>query len=606
MCGITGVAGYENIVRAMLQSIRNLEYRGYDSCGVALITDGALKVRKDTGTVDEVIAREHLFELSGYMGIAHTRWATHGAVTRANAHPQCSRDGTFAVVHNGVISNYQDLRELLQQEEFTFESQTDTEVIPHMVEKFYAETHNVEEAFVRTLQSLEGTYAVAMVAAREPEKIFCAKKESPLIIGTADRVNYIGSDFNAFIPYTKNAVILDDAEYAVVTRDGYVVRDVFSGQFRQKTITRIDWDPEVAQKGGYPHYMLKEIHEQPGVVQNALTIGRDQLRTFAELLAHRQRHYLIGVGTTYYVGQVAQYLLASLARRFVPALAADEFLNLAEVDADTLVLAISQSGETYDILSVLPRVKEEGATVGAVVNVAGSSVARAADHVIMQGAGPEICVVSTKAALSQMVILLRIILELALLDGTMKPAQVKKQERALSELPHAIQHIINERSGLIHRLAHQYCHTEHWLYLGRGIYYPIAMESALKMKEVSYLHAEGMPGGFLKHGTLSLISPSFCSVIFLPSVREEKVYELTLCSAEEVKARGGFLIGFRFEDNKFSPGLFDEEIVLPDMPELIGPFAQLVVAQLFAYFTATALRRDVDKPRALAKSVTVP
>ena len=605
MCGITGVVGYDSVVRALLQSIRNLEYRGYDSCGVALITDSAIELRKGTGSVDEVTAREHLFELSGHIGIAHTRWATHGGVTRANAHPQASRNGAFAVAHNGIISNYRALRELLQREEFTFESETDTEVIPHLVEKFYGETNNVEEAFVRSLQCLEGTYAIAMLAAREPQTIFCAKKESPLIIGTADRVNYVGSDFNAFVPYTKNAVILDDGEYALLTREGYVVRDVFSGKLREKAITRIDWDPEVAQKGGYPHYMLKEIHEQPRVVANALRIDRDELRTFAQLIARSRLRYLIGVGTTFYVCQVAQYLLASLARRFVPALAADEFLNLAQVDSDTLVLAVSQSGETYDILNSIRKVKEAGATVGAVVNVMGSSVARLADHVILQGAGPEICVVSTKAALSQMVILLRIILELALLEGVMGPAEANRCERALAELPDVIQRIVNERSGLIHRLARQYSHIAHWLYLGRGIYYPIATEAALKMKEVSYLHAEGMPGGFLKHGTLSLISPSFCSVIFLPSVREREIYELTLASAEQVKARGGVLIGFRFEDDKFSAGLFDEEIVLPDMPELIGPFGQLVVGQLFAYFTATALRRNVDRPRALAKSVTV-
>lgn len=605
MCGISGVVGYGNIVKTLLESIRNLEYRGYDSCGVAVMSSNGIEVRKNAGTVDSVVEKEHLHQLKGQMGIAHTRWATHGGVTKENAHPHLSTSGRFAIVHNGIISNYKPLRDELEEGGYRFRSQTDTEVIVNLIDKYYDETGDTEEAIRRCMRRLEGTYAFAMITAVDKDKIFCAKMESPLIIGMGNEANYVGSDFNSFINYTKNALIMDDGEYAILTRSDVVVKDIDTGEVKGKKITKIEWDMEVSKKGGYPHYMLKEIHEQPQTVANALNIGAEEMRGLASMAHNTDKIYLIGAGTTYYVCLMAQYYFSSIAKRFIPVLTADEFTNLAHVNRDTLILTASQSGETYDILNALRFAKKRGARTGAVVNVVGSSVARLVDHAVMQGAGPEICVVSTKAALSQMVIFLRVVKELALMEKTITAKEADDMDRALMKLSEDISTILNEKSGIIHTIAQRYCNIKNWIYLGRGLYYPIVMEAALKMKEVTYLHAEGMPGGFLKHGTLAMIDNTLATLIFLPSMEDKEIYDLTMSSAEEVRARNGFLIGIRFETADVPKKLFSEEIVLPDVNKLTAPLSQLITGQLFAYFTATALKRDVDKPRSLAKSVTV-
>lgn len=613
MCGISGIAGFKNIGIPLLDSIRHLEYRGYDSCGIAILGSHGIEVRKNIGSVDEVNERERLSEPDGKLGIAHTRWATHGGVTKENTHPHLSCKGDFALVHNGIISNYLELKKELTKEGHKFHSETDTEVIVHLVEKYFKSSKDsvrqahdaVEKAFIKAIKRLEGTYAVAMVTIYEKDKIFCAKKESPLVIGIGGDTNYIGSDFNAFIDYTKNAVVLDDDEYAIVSKDRYFIKNTTNGETVRKKITEIHWDSDMAKKGGYPHYMLKEIYEQPQCVINALQVDKLLIKKISDMIMKCKKTYLIGVGTTYYVSLMGEYQFSSVAGIFTPAISSDEFKNLAHIDKDTLVIALSQSGETYDTLNALKHAKNKGAKTAAIVNVMGSSIARLVDHTILQGSGPEICVISTKAALSQMIVLLMVALEIAVRNKKLAVKNKIEIERHISHLPEIIQRVLNEKSGFIHTIAQKYSHINNWLYLGRGKYYPIALESSLKMKEVAYVHAEGMPAGFLKHGTIALIDENLYSIMFMPPKSDEDLYRLSSGSAEEIKARKGFIIGFHFGDKRESEKLFNEEIVLPKVPDIIAPFLELVVAQLFAYFTAVALKRNIDKPRSLAKSVTV-
>jgi glutamine---fructose-6-phosphate transaminase (isomerizing) len=602
MCGISGVVSFHPIGDRLYEGVRHLEYRGYDSCGVAFLNGAGIEVRKDVGTVDEVDSKEHIRQLHAQVGIAHTRWATHGKVTRENAHPHQSCRGEFAVVHNGIIANYKALREELQKAGHSFRSETDTEIIAHLVEQRFAECGDVERALVSALRGLQGSYALAMISTHDPHQIFCARHESPLIIGVGSESNYVGSDFNAFIDYTKNTVILEDGEYGVVSKDSYSVKSLRSGEVLDKEITVVPWDPELSRKSGYPHYMLKEIHEQPQAVRRALSIPGEEITALAELMQSARRVHLLGVGTTYYVALLGQYLFAALADLDTPAVSSDEFRHLDRTSADSLVLAISQSGETYDTLMSLRHAKERGAKTAAIVNVVGSSIARLVDRVILQGSGPEVCVVSTKAALVQMILLARLALEVGRQRGTLSAAVHRAHEAALASLPGQIETILNEKSGLIRAAAYRHARVQNWLFLGRGVYYPIALEAALKMKEVTYVHAEGMPGGFLKHGTLSLVDDKLYTLVFVPPPSIGELHAMTMSSVEEVKARGGFVFGFTFDA---ADDIFDDRLVLAPTDELIAPFLPLVGAQLLAYFTATALKRNVDKPRSLAKSVTV-
>ena len=605
MCGISGAVGLKNISDLLFEGIRNLEYRGYDSCGVALMNKTGLLIKKDIGGVEEFYRKHNVLQHKSKIGIAHTRWATHGKVTQENTHPFTSRNNNFAVVHNGIISNYRPLKDQLQKEGFKFSSETDTEILAHLLEKFYKRSRNVEKAFVKMLNVIEGTYAIAFISSYLPEQIFCAKKESPLMLGIGDEIKFIGSDFNAFIDHTKNAVILDDGEYAILSRDTYVVKDLLGKEEITKPITKIEWDSETSKKGGYPHYMLKEIYEQPQTISNALDLEASGLDEVVKLFEKSKCSYLLGVGTTFYVAKYAKYVFSQLAQEFFPSISSDEFMSLANLNKKSLIFSVSQSGETFDTLSALKYAKSKGASTAAVVNVMGSSIARLVDKVILQGSGPEICVISTKAALSQMVVLTLLAMKLSLKKKIISRKIYEMHLRSLRELPEIIQGILNERSGFIHRLAHKYSGTRNWLYLGRGVYYPIALEAALKMKEVAYVHAEGMPGGFLKHGTLAMIDDDVSSIVFIPPQEDKVLYESTMSSTEEIRARSGFVLGIHFNEQGKNPDLYSEELILPKVPPLTAPLIQLVIGQLFAYFTATSLKRNIDKPRSLAKSVTV-
>jgi glucosamine--fructose-6-phosphate aminotransferase (isomerizing) len=602
MCGIVGIIAKDAVAPRLVHSLMRLEYRGYDSCGVAVISDHGIEVRKDIGGVTEVAERQKLVLTRGNIGIAHTRWATHGGVSRENAHPHLSCDGNFAIVHNGIISNYHTLKTDLIQRGHHFSSETDTEVLAHLLEETFLPGASLEEAFIKALRCLDGTFAIVMLSRHEPNKLFCAREKSPLLLGIGLDATFVGSDLNAILPYTRRAVILDDGEYAVLSQDGHCVRGLSDGEIRNKQIDDIDWDAETADKKGYQHYMEKEIWEQPEVVCRALAIPRKEIATIARSMSEAKQTYLIGVGTTYYVGLFGQYLLASLSGKFAPALSSDEVGALALVDSQTFLLAISQSGETFDTLQALRRAKNTGARTAAMVNVPGSSMTREVDFAILQNSGPEICVISTKAAMAQMVLLLRLAAEFSRikrLESAIPPMNILKELRNLSGL---LTTVLQTQQDRIRRMARHYHHYQNWFFLGRGIYTPVAYEAALKMKEVTYLHAEGMPAGFLKHGTLSLIDERTPSVFLVPPKEQRELYDLTLSSMEEVHARGGKVIVFGFDDVE---GYADEKICLPKTSPLIAPLLHLLMGQLLAYETAVALGRNVDRPRSLAKSVTV-
>ena len=604
MCGISGIVHSENIGRNLFNSIRNLEYRGYDSCGMAMLSEGELDLRKNIGGIDEVNALEQLDKMQGSIGIAHTRWATHGSVTQENAHPHLSYKREFVIVHNGIISNYQELRERLMSQGVVFESLTDTEVFVNLLEESYAEHSDLEKSFLASLQQIEGSYSIVMLSAHDPEHLYCVKKESPLLLGLGEGCNYVGSDLNAFLEYTRQAIVLDDGEYVVLGRDDYQIRKVETGEIVEKSILHIDWDVETSKKGGYSHYMLKEIFDEPQTVRQALKIPTEQISGLAEMFREASRAYLMGVGTTFYVANISQYFFSTLADRYYPALSSDEF-SVVTVESGDLVLALSQSGETYDTKTALQYAKTSGAKTAAVVNVMGSAISMMVDQVIMQGSGPEICVVSTKAALAQTFIMLRVALELGRMRDYLTQDVYQKHQQDLELFPEMVQQILNEQSGFVRNIARSTSHVEHWLFLGCGVYYPIAMESALKMKEVTYQHAEGMPAGFLKHGTLSMVEPALHSLFFVPLKEQKVLHDRTLIAMEQVKTRGGTVIGIMFQGDERALAVCDQAVQLPQMSALCAPLAQMIMAQMFAYYAALDLGRNIDKPRNLAKSVTV-
>jgi glucosamine--fructose-6-phosphate aminotransferase (isomerizing) len=586
----------------LVKSIARLEYRGYDSCGVATLNSTGIEVRKGVGAVGEVACRQRLAGAHGNAGLAHTRWATHGGVSQANAHPHLSCDGSFAVVHNGIITNHGVLRAALECQGHRFTSETDTEVVVHLLEEMYQPGISVEEAFVKTLRQVEGTFAIAMISSHYPKRIFCAREKSPLILGICSDMQLVGSDVNAFLPYTRRAVLLEDGEYAVLTQDGYCVRSIVTGEAQSKQTIEIDWNLESSDKAGYASYMEKEIWEQPDVVRRAMEVSSKEVASVARLLDKAQRTILLGVGTTYYVALFGQYVLAALTERFAPAISADEAGHLALAGPESLLLAISQSGETFDTLQALRQAKAAGARTAAIVNVPGSSLTREAGVVIQQNSGPEISVVSTKAAMAQMVILLRLAIETALLNEHGVSSEAMKILNELAYLPKLLEITLRTQKEHLRTLALRYCNQRNWFFLGRGKFTPLAFESALKMKEVTYLHAEGMSAGFLKHGTLSLIDAETPAVFLLPPREERAVYDLTMSSVEEVRARKGKVIAFCFDD---AQGSFDEEIRLPKASPWIAPFLHLLAGQILAHETAVVLGRNVDRPRSLAKSVTV-
>ncbi len=606
MCGIVGYVGRRPAVQVLIEGLKRLEYRGYDSAGIAVVRDGRVERRRVKGKIAEL--EKHLSQspLEGSYGIAHTRWATHGKPSEENAHPHSDCTGQIVLVHNGIIENYAALKKKLQEKGHRFTTQTDTEVIAHLIEENYRE--NLLSAVAAAVRELEGSFAIAVISSRDPGKIVAAKKGPPLIVGLGEGENLLASDIPALLDHTRNVVILEDGELALLTAETVKFFN-FQLEEVEKRPTFINWDPIMAQKGGYKHFMLKEIHEQPRAIRDTLE-GRlrpgaegvdleEELGPVAEKLMEAREVNLIACGTSYHAALIGKFFFESLAGLSASVEYASEFRYRDFVPAEGRVfIFISQSGETADTLAAARLVKEKGEPSIAVVNVVGSALTRVADATVYTHAGPEIAVASTKAFTSQLTVLLL----LSLFAGERRG---RGAERAvLSELqriPAKIEAALASDSQ-IERLAHRFFKKKDFLYLGRWVNYPIALEGALKLKEISYIHAEGYPAGEMKHGPIALIDEEMPVVAVVP---RDRVYEKMISNIEEVLSRDGTVIAVTDAAEGRVWELAEEVIRVPSTEEILTPFLTIIPLQLFAYHMAVRRGADVDQPRNLAKSVVV-
>jgi glucosamine--fructose-6-phosphate aminotransferase (isomerizing) len=610
MCGIVGYIGNRPAVPLLLEGLHRLEYRGYDSAGVTVLDGAGLVTRKAAGRISEL---EKLLGNGctprGSIGIGHTRWATHGSPTTVNAHPHIDCDGEFAVVHNGIIENAGTLRQKLEALGHEFRSETDTEVLAHLIEEAFEDS--LEEAVRAALSQVEGAYGLAIVSSRDPQKIVAARRGSPLLLGIGnDGQYYVASDVAAVLSQTRQVIYLDDGEMAVLTPNGYETMSLRGGQVT-KEINQISWDLDAIEKGGHEHFMLKEIFEQPETLRNAMRgrllddegdvkLGGLNL-TNDELLAI-DNITIIACGTSWHSALIGEYMLEECAKIPVEVEYASEFRYRSPVvNAGTLVIAISQSGETADTLAAMREAKARGSKVLGIVNVVGSSIAREADGGIYLHAGPEIGVASTKAFTSQVVALTLFTLLMGRVRGTMTAEQGRDIIKALRALPDRVEQVL-DMNDAIRELARIYKDSSNALYLGRGFNFPTALEGALKLKEISYIHAEGLPAAEMKHGPIALIDANMPVVIVAP---HDAVYSKVLSNVQEVKARGGRIIAVVTEGNGDLSGLVDHLIPVPGSIDMLTPILTTIPLQLLAYHVAVMRGCDVDMPRNLAKSVTV-
>mgnify|MGYP000306256867 CR=1 FL=1 len=607
MCGIVGYVGDRIATPMLLEGLKRLEYRGYDSAGVAIMNGEGVETRRAAGKIARLEAAIAKDPPQGTMGIAHTRWATHGPPTEKNAHPHASQNGKIAVVHNGIIENATALKAGLEARGYVFKSDTDTEVLAHLIEVAYA--GNLEAAVIEALHQCDGTYGLAVITSDEKDKIVAARKGSPLLIGVGDGEYFIASDASAILAHTRNVVYLDDGDIAVVTRDGYRVLD-FDSAIRDKPVTRIDWDLQQIERGGYPHFMLKEIFEQPTTVENTMR-GRlileegfsklGGLNISKEDLLKIDNIIITACGTSWHSALIGEMMLEELCRIPVEVEYASEFrYRNPIVTPTTLCIVISQSGETADTLAAMREAKRRGARTLGIVNVVGSTIAREDDGGIYLHAGPEIGVASTKAFTSQVVALALFTLKLARLKN-LSVARGREIAQALADLPAQIQSIL-DRAPEIEGLAEEFKRASNFLYLGRGYNFPAALEGALKLKEISYIHAEGYPAAEMKHGPIALIDEMMPVVCIAP---HDAVFDKITSNIQEVKARKGKIIAITTRDEPALAGKLDYEFRIPETVDLLAPILASVPLQLLAYYIAVKRGCNVDQPRNLAKSVTV-
>ena len=607
MCGIVGYTGTQEAAPILLEGLKKLEYRGYDSAGIAVLNDNLIAVSKVTGRIANLCERTADGKnCPGTVGIGHTRWATHGAPTDTNAHPHMSNDGKFAVVHNGIIENYIALREELIQKGYRFESQTDTEVIVHLIEMYY--TGDLKKAVIKTSARLQGSYALGVVCTDESEKVYVAREASPLILGVGVGENYFASDVTALVSYTRNAIYLDDGEFAEITPDSITVFN-HAGQPIEKKISRITWDIQSAEKGGYEHFMLKEIIEQPRAVKATIAprikdgdIILDETELTADYLESINKIVITACGSAYYAGCAGKYAIEKLCRIPVQVELASE-LRYSDplIDEHTLLIVLSQSGETADTIAAMKECKNRGAKTLAVVNVVGSTIANTADYTLYTWAGPEIAVATTKGYTTQVSVLYLLALYAAKKMNRIDDELYNNLLASLKALPKKIQEAIDINSS-IPTLARKYHGADSMFFIGRNTDYAVALEGALKMKEISYIHAESYAAGELKHGTIALVE-EHQPVIALCC--NEAIMEKTMSNIVEVKARGAEVLAVTFKDNQKIVSLADDMIYVPKIETIFTAAVEIVPLQLLAYYVAKENGCDIDKPKNLAKSVTV-
>lgn len=590
MCGIVGYIGFRRADRVVVSSLKRLEYRGYDSWGVAVLSDGELKITKKVGAIGDITE----FELAeGSIALGHTRWATHGKPSEVNAHPHTDCTGKIAVVHNGIISNFQKLRERLEREGHEFRSETDTEVIPHLIEKWLSE--GFERAVFKAIEELDGSYAFVAVNA-DDSKLIAARYKSPLILGVGDGEYFLASDVPAVLEYTNRVVFLEDGDVVVVTADGY--RIYSNGAVVDRKVETIPWSIEDAEKGGYEHFMLKEIHENPRVVEDTLIeyIGED-IEIDSRIFAGISDILIVACGTSFHAGLIGKYVIEKMAGIPVRVEYASEFNYHASPLSRTLVIGITQSGETADTLEAMRRAKKLGMRVLAITNVLGSTATRIADYVVYTRAGPEIGVAATKTFIAQLTTLYLIAAKIAVMPKT----QLDELIDELRMMPQKIRRILDEEERIA-SLAETFADYENMMYVGRGIGYPVALEGALKLKEISYIHAEGYPAGELKHGPFALLGEK---MLVVACIINDETYEAMLGNIKEIKARDSPIIAVTGEEDRDIEKFVDYVIRVPTTSPILAPITQSVALQLFAYHIARIRGCEIDKPRNLAKSVTV-
>ncbi|WP_303817399.1 glutamine--fructose-6-phosphate transaminase (isomerizing) [Selenomonas ruminantium] len=608
MCGIVGYVGDKEAASFLLEGLAKLEYRGYDSAGIAVFDGAKIGVEKSVGRLAALRDKLKGHELKGTMGIGHTRWATHGRPSDKNSHPHTDCSGDFVVVHNGIIENYLSLKEELIEKGHNFKSETDTEVVAHLIEEVY--NGDFVASVREVLRRVEGSYSLVFMSSKHPGTLIATKQDNPLVIGVGEGENFIASDIPAIIQRTRRTYILNDGELAVITKDSIKISNR-QGEPVTKKIFEVNWNAEAAEKGGYEHFMLKEIHEQPKAVRDTMsqriakdgkTIVMDELKWDADYLNSFNKIYIVACGTAYHAGMVGKYYIEKLARTVVEVDVASEFRYREPiVDENTLFIAVSQSGETSDTLAAMKESKRLGAKTLAITNVVGSSIAREADQVLYTWAGPEIAVASTKAYTTQIVLFFMLALYMAEIKKTVAPERVAELIAQLQKIPAQISETLSDVEPL-KTFAKRYGFNDDVFYIGRGLDYHVALEGSLKLKEISYIHAEAYAAGELKHGTLALIVEG---VPVIALATQKSVYEKTLSNIKEVKARDAVVIGIATESDEELEKYVDHVMKVPETDELVIPILTVVPLQLLAYYAAITRGCDVDKPRNLAKSVTV-
>ena len=613
MCGIIGYIGSKPVVPVLIEGLRRMEYRGYDSAGVAVVSPEGISLRRSAGKLANLEQAIRVDPVDGVYGVGHTRWATHGRPTEENAHPHRDCTGRIVVVHNGIIENYLELKKELQSQGHEFKTETDTEIVAHLVEREMRDD-GLENAVRRALAYMRGMFAIVLVSVEDPEKIVAVRNGPPIVIGLGKDEFFVASDIPAILAHTRDVVFLGDEEMAVITRSGVQFTD-YQGRAVSKTTQRVLWDPIAAEKGGHKHFMLKEIYEQPTAARDTI-LGRvsldrgqiflEDLNISEDTLRSVQKVSIIACGTSWHAALVGKYLIEALAQVPVEVDYGSEYrYRNPIVAANELAIVITQSGETADTLAALREAKRKGAHSLAICNVVGSMATREAEGTVYTHAGPEIGVASTKAFTSQLVALQLLALYMAQVRATLTPTQIRNHIEELLQMPQTLEHAI-KASAVMEKVAERFYNRSDFLYLGRGINYPIALEGALKLKEISYIHAEGYPAGEMKHGPIALIDEQMPVVAIAPN---DHVFEKMIGNVQEAKARGGSVIALTTEGDSRMAGVLDPQndviVPLPATTALLTPLVMTVPLQLLAYHIAVRRGCDVDQPRNLAKSVTV-
>jgi len=607
LCGIFGAILREGRVAPLIyDGLTRLEYRGYDSVGFATLHSGSLQVRKDAGRIDEVVSSLRMDEMPGTIGIGHTRWATHGAPEMVNAHPHTDCEGKIAVIHNGVIENFMELKEELINKGHSFKSRTDTEVIAHLVEEEMKGDIELGEAILKSLKRLEGSYALAILSPSDPEKIFCARHESPLVLGVSDDGVFCASDVPAMLPYTNRVVYLRNGEFAVIDVEGYKITKIQDGSTVERELQEVTWSLEMAEKQGYPHFMLKEIYEQPRSLRGSLRLQQAYLDLLTTLLDRGRELFLVAAGTSYHSCVAASYMFSKLAKLTTFPAISSEFVEQygSSVGINSIILAVSQSGETYDTLKAIDHARMRAATVLGVTNTVGSTLTRVSRAYLIQQSGPEIGVAATKTFTSQLIVLAQLALKLARTRGKISQDEVDDFEERLMRVPSYVEETLERHGKGIQALVDKYAGEKLFVFLGRGISAATALEARLKLLELTYVPSLAYPAGESKHGPISIVEEGVPVIFLCPRGETRKDI---IGSIMEMKARGARIISVCEEGDREITMLSDDIIEMPKgIPEVLSPIPYVVPLQLFAYYLAVQKGLDPDKPRNLAKSVTVP